>query len=224
MLQKIFQGMSLVGSESVLWLLVALSILSISIIIERVLFYQQAQKDQASFRDKVRNAVEAGNISEALTNAKARTQIFAGKQAQDFDSSLAFAVLSHSNRGGGSRSIEVLSEIGQDMILQTRLKWEKNLSVLATIGSNAPFIGLFGTVLGIIQAFHDLSQKAASGPQTVTAGISEALVATAVGILVAIPAVVAFNLFQRKVKSAVTEADAFKSFLVAKISSKQEAK
>src|SRR4051812_25994966 len=98
MLSKIFQGMSLVGSEFVLYLLVGLSILSITIIIERVLFYRQAQKDQAAFRDKVRKAVEAGNISEALTSAKSRMQIFSGQSAQDFDSSLSFAVLNHGGK------------------------------------------------------------------------------------------------------------------------------
>jgi len=80
-------------------------------------------------------------------------------------------------------------------------------------------VGLFGTVLGIIQAFHHLNTQTEAGMSAVTAGISEALIATAVGILVAIPAVVAFNLFQRKVKSALSEAEALKSFLIGKLSS-----
>ncbi len=219
MLAKIFQAMSLVGSEFVLYLLVGLSVLSISIIIERWMFYRQMQRDQSSFRQKVRQAVESGNFTEALSSAKSRLQRLGGQTNRDFDASVSVAVLNHgAQKGTGCSSVEVLSELAQDSILQARLKWEKNLAILATIGSNAPFIGLFGTVLGIIQAFHDLSQKT-SGAQTVTAGISEALVATAVGILVAIPAVVAFNLFQRKVKAAVTEADALKCFLVAKLSS-----
>ena len=119
--------------------------------------------------------------------------------------------------GGGKRSAEILTELAQDSVVRARIQWEKNLSVLATIGSNAPFVGLFGTVLGIIKAFHDLSQQAGAGVQTVTSGISEALIATAVGILVAIPAAVAFNLFQRRVRFAVAEAEALKSFLVGKL-------
>jgi biopolymer transport protein ExbB len=83
-------------------------------------------------------------------------------------------------------------------------------------------VGLFGTVLGIIKAFHDLSQQTTAGSQTVTAGISEALVTTAVGLLVAIPAVIAYNLFQRKVKSAVAEAEALKSYLISSLSSQKE--
>ena len=82
-----------------------------------------------------------------------------------------------------------------------KLRLERNLAFLATLGSNAPFVGLFGTVLGIIKAFHDLAGNQAGGPSVVMAGISEALVATAVGLMVAIPAVVAFNYFNRRVRS-----------------------
>ncbi len=82
-----------------------------------------------------------------------------------------------------------------------KLRLERNLSFLATLGSNAPFVGLFGTVLGIIKAFHDLAGSQGGGPSVVMSGISEALVATAVGLLVAIPAVVAFNYFNRRVRA-----------------------
>jgi biopolymer transport protein ExbB len=88
-----------------------------------------------------------------------------------------------------------------------RLRLERNLAFLATLGSNAPFIGLFGTVLGIIKAFHDLGASQGTGPSVVMAGISEALVATAVGLMVAIPAVVAFNYFSRRVRVAMARVD-----------------
>ena len=89
-----------------------------------------------------------------------------------------------------------------------RLRLERHLAFLATLGSNGPFIGLFGTVLGIIKAFHDLAgSELGAGAGTVMAGISEALVATAVGLMVAIPAVVAFNYFSRRVKVRMTEVD-----------------
>ena len=130
---------------------------------------------------------------------------------------MALALLGEKKRGGGL-STEILNELAQDSVVRARLYWERNLSVLATIGANAPFVGLFGTVLGIIKAFHDLSKQAGMGAQTVTAGIAEALVATAVGLLVAIPAVVAFNMFQRRVKAALGEAEALKSYLVGKLS------
>ena len=121
------------------------------------------------------------------------------------------------SKAQGKLSPDILTEIASDGVIRARIQWDKNLSALATIGANAPFIGLFGTVLGIIKAFHDLSQQAANGVQGVTAGVSEALVATAVGILVAIPAVVAYNLFQRRTKAALAEAEALKSFLIGQI-------
>ncbi|MCX4242159.1 MotA/TolQ/ExbB proton channel family protein [Paraliomyxa miuraensis] len=92
-----------------------------------------------------------------------------------------------------------------------KVRLERNLSFLGTLGANAPFIGLFGTVLGIIKAFKDLAESGLQpGGETSTevmAGISEALVATAVGLLVAIPAVVAYNIFQRRVKRTLGEAE-----------------
>jgi biopolymer transport protein ExbB len=81
------------------------------------------------------------------------------------------------------------------------------LIVLGTLGNNAPFIGLFGTVLGIIKAFSDLAENTQGGADVVMAGISEALVATAVGLIVAIPAVIAFNYFNRRVRAVTTATD-----------------
>lgn len=89
-----------------------------------------------------------------------------------------------------------------------KYKLDRGLVVLGTLGNNAPFIGLFGTVIGIIKAFHDLSAHPEGGPAVVMAGISEALVATAVGLMVAIPAVIAFNTFTRLVKTKMARAQA----------------
>ncbi|WP_456399452.1 MotA/TolQ/ExbB proton channel family protein [Persephonella sp.] len=85
--------------------------------------------------------------------------------------------------------------------LELKLTLEKRLGILATFGNNAPFIGLFGTVLGIIKAFHDLGTSTEFGVRVVMQGISEALVATAMGLFVAIPAVISYNYFVRKVKT-----------------------
>lgn len=211
MLSKIFLGMSLIGAEWVLYFLVLLSVLSVSLIFERIRFYRQASKGLNDFRHTVRNATAGGKLNEAFDLAKSRTH-HQTSLAQDLEAEMVYALLSHPKA-----SAEVLTEVAQDAVIRAKLAWDKNLSVLATIGSNAPFIGLFGTVLGIIKAFHDLSQQNGAGAQTVTSGISEALVATAVGLLVAIPAVVAFNIFQRRVKSAIAEAEAMKSYLIGKL-------
>ena len=210
MLSHVFLGMALVGAEWVLYLLLALSVISVALIFERFLFYRNASRGLEQFRTQVRSAAASGNLEQIAQIARTRSS--EQKELRDLESEMAAALL-----GSRGNSVEVLSEVANDAVVRARLGWEKNLSILATIGANAPFIGLFGTVLGVIQAFHDLSRQAGTGAQTVTSGISEALVATAVGLLVAIPAVIAFNLFQRKVKSALAEAEALKSYLIGKL-------
>jgi biopolymer transport protein ExbB len=211
MLSHLFLGLSLIGAEWVLYLLLILSVYSITLIVERALFYRDASRGIQAFRTKLRETAAAGQLGQLGQIADARLKERKGK-SPDLETEMASAMIAH-----GKASPDILLEVAQDAVLRTRLQWEKNLSVLATIGSNAPFVGLFGTVLGIIKAFHDLSQQAATGAATVTSGISEALVATAIGLLVAIPAAIAFNLYQRRVKTALSEAESLKSFLVGKL-------
>jgi biopolymer transport protein ExbB len=106
-----------------------------------------------------------------------------------------------------SRGVEVVSEVMNSEKVRARGEHERLLVILGTLGNNAPFIGLFGTVLGIIKAFDDLRKDSTGGADVVHGGISEALVATAVGLLVAIPAVIAFNYFNRRVREALTGTD-----------------
>lgn len=216
MLQHLFLGFSLLGADWVLYVLILLSIVSVTILFERMSFYKSATKGADSFRKSLRDAVGAGEWDRAAQIARARVSELSGAKP-DMESAMALALIQ--SRGQTSNP-ESLTEIASDSVVRARVQWEKSLSHLATIGNNAPFVGLFGTVLGIIKAFHDLSQQAGggSGVAGVTAGIADALVATAVGILVAIPATAAFNHFQKKTKVAIQEAEALKSFLVGKLS------
>jgi biopolymer transport protein ExbB len=113
------------------------------------------------------------------------------------------------------RGAEAVEEIVEATIIRERLRYERFLSYLSTLGNNAPFIGLFGTVLGIIKAFADLSHNSGGGAAAVMAGISEALVSTAVGLMVAIPAVIAFNFFQAKVRKTLANIDAIAHLVLA---------
>jgi biopolymer transport protein ExbB/TolQ len=217
MLSQLFLGVSLIGSEWVLYLLVFLSITSVTVIFERYRFYREANRGLLEFRGQVRSAALQGRWDDARQAAQKRMESRIGL-SPDLEAEMVEQLIQHHASESGSKrsSPEILGELARDSVMRSRLRWDRNLSILATIGSNAPFIGLFGTVLGIIKAFHDLSHQAA-GAQAVTSGISEALVATAFGLLVAIPAVVAFNFFQRKVRSALAEAEALKSFLIGKL-------
>ena len=107
------------------------------------------------------------------------------------------------NREKGSKAMEGSMD---SFIVAERQTLDRGLVILGTLGNNAPFVGLFGTVLGIIKSFNDLALNPQGGPSVVMGGISEALVATAVGLLVAIPAVIAYNLFGRIVKRHLANA------------------
>lgn len=176
------QAMGAAGGEWVLYVLVAASVLSVTIIIDRVMYFAG---NRESVGDVLGQAIATFARGErALTGpvkgAVGRMVQVAGREWHLGPDRLRATLLAHR--------------------LRERNAAERGLVFLGTLGNNAPFIGLFGTVLGIIKAFHDLAVSSAQGPSAVMAGISEALVATAVGILVAIPAVIAFNLFQRQIR------------------------
>lgn len=98
---------------------------------------------------------------------------------------------------------------------EERIKLEKGLAVLATLGANAPFIGLFGTVLGIIRSFAYLGSQ--SGSAAVMSGVSQALYATALGLFVAIPAVISFNIFTKKIKDLQSKVESLKDLYISKL-------
>ena len=102
--------------------------------------------------------------------------------------------------------------------------WKTHIVILGTLGNNAPFIGLLGTVLGVIRAFHDLGASAGQGPEVVMQGISEALVATAVGILVALPCVAFYNFLQKRIRDTLMDADRFGKQLIAVVEASHDGK
>lgn len=194
-------GATLSSAEWVVWLLAALSVVSIALILERLAYFSAHRMPHAT--------------SEALATAIARGELEAARKASG--KGMELAVL-REGLAAMPRGADTVEEVVAATIAQERSKYERNLSFLGTLGNNAPFIGLFGTVLGIIRAFHDLGAVAVKGAavqQTVMAGISEALVATAVGLAVAIPAVVAYNGYTRWLKNLTARTQALGHALVA---------
>jgi len=183
---------TLLGAEWVLWLLVFLSILSIAVIIERSFFFSRTRIDFPSFLEKLSDHLSKNDYQEACEYCKENSSL---------ESKAAYIGLKSKLKK--KKTIEADME---SIINQEKNKMDKGLVILGTLGNNAPFIGLFGTVIGIIKAFHDLAQNPDGGPSVVMSGVSEALVATAVGILVAIPAVIAFNLFNRLIRKHTANA------------------
>ncbi|MGA2091749.1 MAG: MotA/TolQ/ExbB proton channel family protein [Endomicrobiales bacterium] len=183
---EIFKKLALVGDVWVLWLLLAASVISLGVIFERWWVFQKNKLDFSEFLDKLAGFLEEGNLIGAKNIVE---------NEQGIEARVARAGLENLFKGSASVEEAMISRL----VLE-RSRLEKNLIVLGTLGNNAPFIGLFGTVLGIIKAFNDLAVSGSSGVSVVMAGISSALIATAFGILVAIPAVVANNAFQTNLK------------------------
>ena len=189
-----FKGFSHLGAEWVMWVLVVLSLVSISIMIERAIFFFGLRPKVTALIDDLHKRLLDGDIEGARKHVEAMKGV-----------APAVARIALADAERGPISVE---EAAASAMIREKLRLEKNLAYLGTVGNNAPFVGLFGTVIGIINAFNDLSMNATGGASTVMAGISEALVATAVGLLVAIPAVAAFNIFQRRIKAILGDAQA----------------
>jgi biopolymer transport protein ExbB len=202
-LTKEFVAFAQLGASWVLWLLVALSVLSIGVMIDRALW----------FRHRI---ADAGQLARELRGALARNEVerFETKY-KDSPSAAAQVAL----RGLAERSC------GADAVAEAmhgeRLRWrgaaDKNLIVLGTLGNNVPFVGLFGTVLGVVDAFEHLRQHTASAEDETLDLIARALAATAFGLLVAIPAVVAYNYFTRKRAAMLSAADECAHALLAQL-------
>ena len=129
------------------------------------------------------------------------------------ESDVVLTGIGHFDRGVGAVSAAMAGAR-----VRLRLDLERNLGILGTLGNNAPFIGLFGTVLGIIKAFADLAHNQSGGITVVMTGIAEALVATALGLLVAIPAVVAFNFFQGRIRRILGRVDSAANLVIVAMS------
>lgn len=193
-LTQLLLGITLTSAEWVLWLLCVLSVLSIAVMMERAWFFS---RHRLANHEDILLQLARGDLDQALVAVKDRSGMEAAVVREAVN-----------QKGKGPDSVE---QIIAATVARERPHYERYLGFLGTLGSNAPFIGLFGTVLGIIKAFNDLGTTGAKGTQVqqaVMAGISEALVATAVGLAVAIPAVVAYNVYTRNLKGVTARTNA----------------
>jgi len=190
-------------SEWVLYLLIALSIISIGVMLERWVFYIRHAVDVDALRDVLAKSLDKGDFAAAAAALDKKDAL---------ETNVVLVGLKAAAKGPESVEDLIAGALGRE-----RARYERRLGFLATLASNAPYIGLFGTVLGIIRSFRDLSTNMAEASSAVMAGIAEALVATAVGLLVAIPAVVAYNAFRGRVKSSVTNCQMLARILLSQL-------
>jgi biopolymer transport protein ExbB len=195
-----------------MWLMIALSVASVTIMLERGWFYYSIRDDIPALAQTLRDRLRDDDVGAALGLLE---------KSPSAEAAVVVAGLREADRGPTAADKAMRGAAA----LQ-KMKLERRLAFLGTLGNNAPFIGLFGTVIGVVQAFEQLgkqgmgaAQSASAGaPQEVMAAIAEALVATAVGLAVAIPAVAAYNFYQRHTRAVLGNTDALSNVLLAYLS------
>lgn len=211
MIHKAFMLFNAMGSEWVLVVLIAMSILVGAVVFQRWFEIRRLTRASQQFYREYAEAwfLEADTESwkKSLNEIKGN---YACLEAEALD------VLNKAQKNGTADPEKVV----QAYLDQRRLKLEKHISVLGTIGSNGPFVGLLGTVLGIMRAFHDMSAQGGAGMENISSGISEALVATAIGLFVAIPAVVFFNLLNKRINQLIRRAENVSSLALSEVKTK----
>jgi biopolymer transport protein ExbB len=178
--------------------LFVMSAWSIGVMIDRLLAYNAAKKQSRQFAPAVAGALREGKLDEAIKIADRYKKSHLAKVVvaglQEFRAHQLSTEIPGEEIEASKRALE-----RAEAIVHAELK--RGIGGLATIGSTAPFVGLFGTVVGIINAFKGISTEKSTGLGAVAGGISEALVTTAIGLFVAIPAVWMFNYFTGKIEA-----------------------
>lgn len=201
-LQERLTAFALLGATWVMWLLVGLSVIGLAIVLERAYYLATTKDDVPRLRRDMLDRLRSGDLKGLMALLS---------EARSFEARVVRAGLEGAEQGGADSAEERMS--GESQL--ARLFMEKNLAFLGTVGNNAPFVGLLGTVIGVIGAFQQLNNSQGQVTQGLMAEIGEALVATAIGILVALPSVAFFNLFQRIIRGRMLRADAMGKDLLA---------
>jgi biopolymer transport protein ExbB len=206
MLSQKLIALSLVGAEWVLWLLVALSALALAVVVDRLVLFARTRERITELEPVLSSALTRGDL------CSAREVV----EQDSFVRNVLRAGLEQIARG--SRDPGTVEQAMLGATARERARYEARLTPLGTIGNAAPFLGLFGTVLGIVQAFYQMGQfgaTAAAGNKVIMTAIGEALVTTGLGIMVAIPAVAAFNWARSSIASRLKHAEALMRALLS---------
>lgn len=182
--------------DPTVWILIILFNLALAVSIERGIYLYKNRGDNAGLVNTLVKGIglNTEDVSELIKKVK---DVKYGMEGR-----IAAKTLQGWNFG-----VRAMDEFSRAAIESEQRLLDKRLVVLSTLGNNTPFIGLLGTVLGIMKAFRDLAMIGDAGPAVVMKGISEALIATAFGLAVAVPCVIAFNYFSKQVKSKLSNAE-----------------
>jgi biopolymer transport protein ExbB/TolQ len=194
--------------------LALLSVFSVGMIIDKHRRFRSASRQTEKFKQEFKKFLHGGDVQNLIQAAQPCQSSYVAQVVlagiTEYDG------VRESGRDPGA-SLELVTSALRDSMSETLIQLRQGLGFLATIGSTAPFIGLFGTVVGIINAFRSIAATGSGGMSVVSGGIAEALVSTALGIFVAIPAVVAFNHFTGKIENFHVQMNRASSQLVNRL-------
>ena len=193
-IQERLTAFAMLGAGWVMYLLVGLSILGLTIILDRTYYFIVTREDIAALKEKLLASLRVGDVDGARSAMRASRSV---------EAAIVLAGLDAAGDGAASAEERMTGEA-----TLKKLEMERNLVFLGTVGNNAPFVGLAGTVIGIVRSFHELESSGGQVSAGLMAQIGEALVATLIGLLVALPAVAFFNTFQRLIKARVVRGEA----------------
>ena len=181
-------------AKSVVWVLAIMSIWSLWVAVDKWILFRRAKKQSLLFVTKVGNLLKQNKLDDCINLAKLYKNSHLAKVF-----SAALLEFKADASGNSYNIIEAAKRAIERATAKTNAEMKKGMGSLATIGATAPFVGLFGTVVGIINAFKGMATTGSGGISAVAGGIAEALVTTAFGLFVAIPAVWFYNYFQNKI-------------------------
>jgi len=188
-----FNWIETTGGSPIFLVLIGCSVVTLAVAIERAWYFWKRAGDPDKTLKTAISSIRAGNIDEAIWTCKSSMHPM-GKVAAS-----VFRI--------GRRKGEGYEEKMQVALSQEKLLLERNLSMLGTMAAIAPLIGLLGTVWGIMRAFHDMAVTGSAAPTVVAAGVAEALITTAAGLVVAVPALVLYNHFANRLNVMLTVAE-----------------
>jgi biopolymer transport protein ExbB/TolQ len=194
--------------------LALLSVFSVGMIIDKHRRFSSASRESEKFKLEFKKFLHGGDVKDLIEAGQLHQNSYV---AQVVSAGIVEYDSVGQNGGDPAASLELVTSALRDSMSETLIQLKRGLGFLATIGSTAPFVGLFGTVVGIINAFRSIAATGSGGMSVVSGGIAEALVSTALGIFVAIPAVVAFNHFTGKVETFHVEMNRASSQLVNRL-------
>jgi biopolymer transport protein ExbB len=188
-----FNWFQATGNSPIMLVLVGCSIVTLAVALERAWYYWKRTGNPEEVFEKTAEKIRAGKIDEAIWTCESSPHPLGRVAATVFRT--------------GRRKGEGYEEKMQVELSQQKLLFERNLGILGTMAAIAPLIGLLGTVWGIMRAFHDMAATGSAAPTVVAAGVAEALITTAAGLIVAVPALVLYNHFSGRLNVMLTVAE-----------------